>query len=139
MKTLALILALLCSSLLYAQEEKAADVFTKQGISISQSEREWAEEFTKAAGVTSEEEKMIFDLFPQNRPHIYSVKFKHDGVDRWYQLETSVVQKKKRNTVIADVYYDTISKNFFTIHSGVVTIIPMNRPHALKFHNKSIK
>ena len=83
------------------------------------------------------EEKIIFDLYPQTRPYIFSVGFKHEGVNRWYQIEVSEFREGKVMEVLSDVFYDSISKNFFTIHSGVVTIIPINRPHELRFHKKN--
>ena len=83
------------------------------------------------------DEKIVFDLYPQTRPYIYSVGFKHEGVDRWYQIEVSGFGEEKMMKVISDVFYDSISKNFYIIHSGVVTIIPINRPYELRFHKRT--
>ena len=83
------------------------------------------------------EEKIVFDLYPQARPYIYSVGFKHEGVDSWYQIEVSEFREGKVTEVVSDVFYDSISKNFFTIHSGVVTIITINRSYELRFHKKN--
>ena len=85
----------------------------------------------------AEEENIVFDLYPQTRPYIYSVGFKYEGVDRWYQIEISEFRDGKTTQFFSDVYYDSISENFFTIHSGVISIIPINRPYELRFHKKN--
>jgi hypothetical protein len=82
----------------------------------------------------AEDEKIVFDLYPQTRPYIYSVGFKYDGVDRWYQIEVSAFRAGEVTKVVSDVFYDSISRNFYAVQSGVVTIIPINQPHELRFH-----
>lgn len=79
-------------------------------------------------------EEIVFELYPQTRPYIYSVGFKYRGTDRWYQLEWSELRDGKSVKVTCDVFYDSISKNFYCSREGRIVIIPVNRPFKLKFH-----
>ena len=78
------------------------------------------------------EEEIIFDLFPQTRPYIYSVGYEFKGENRWYQLQWTT----SKGVQHCDVFYDDISKNFYCTMDGDITIIPMNRKYKFRIHKK---
>ena len=90
----------------------------------------------------ADEEKMVFYLNPQDIPYLYTVSFRYDGEVYWYllgQIDDEKPPPKEGQGNSLNVYYDSISKNFYTMHNGMVTIIPINRPYELVFHKKEKK
>jgi hypothetical protein len=86
--------------------------------------------FTSITGFA--ESEIIFDLFPQARPYIYSVGYEFEGENRWYQLQWTTSQGLQH----CDVFYDEISKNFYCTMDGDITIIPIKRKYKFRINKK---
>lgn len=77
-----------------------------------------------------ENSKLVFDLFPQTRPYIYSVAI--DDGKRWYQLEWKVLEGGESKTKTCNVFYDSISKNFYCTIGNIINMVPINQPYEIR-------
>jgi TPR repeat protein len=84
----------------------------------------------------ADENEITFELYQQTRPYIYSVGFKYQDTDRWYQLEWKAFEGGEAKSKTCDVFYDRISENFYCTGYESMTVIPINRPYTLVFHDK---
>ncbi len=83
--------------------------------------------FTTSASADSKSIKLLLDQ--QKRPNIFSVSYlDKSGKSYWYQFEWTVFENGESKTKSCDVFYDSISENFFCTRGNHINVIPMNRP-----------